>query len=813
MNWQDLHDRLDFRLTERSRLLRPEAAAGHTLDGGFVLYWMRNAARAHENPALDVAVAAGNHLDRPAFVYHALAEGYPYASDRHHTFALEGAREVSAACDDRGIGYALHVQREGHRQAHLRELCERAALVVVEEVPVDPMRRWHAALAAEITTPVVAVDADCVVPMRLVGRLYDRAYKYRDAVADLREERIGRDWEDVEPTFEAELPESLPFEPIAIADRSIPDIVARCEIDHAVGPVPRTPGGASAGYARWRAFRDERLDDYHDTRNAPSYPDGVSRLSPYLHWGHVSPLRIARQAAARDSRGADKFIDELVTWREMAHHFCFYEPAHASVDALPEWARATLRTHESDPRPALHDWETLARAETGDRLWNLCQTSLLRHGELHNNIRMTWAKKLLEWTPDVERALALAIDLNHRYGLDGRDPNSYLGILWCFGAFDRPSDRERPIIGEVRPRDTGWHADRVDMERLEQHVTAPPVANPPSVAIVGAGMAGATCARILRDHGLEVRAFDKGRGAGGRRATRRVDAEEAGELAFDHGAQYFTARDQRFVRYVEAWREQGRVAPWEMSLAVLDEEGIHPKPGGPVRFVGVPQMNAVAGHIAEGAGAEYGIGVERIARRNGGWRLSGAKGGNLGDYDALVLTPPAEQTAELLEGVDSSVLDAVRGVDMQPTWTVMVAFDGRLPVAFDAAFVHDGPIDWIARNRAKPDRPTTECWVLHSTHEWAEAHLEQSPETVAETLIGALRDRLGSHVDWPDLLHLDAHRWRYAEAAPPLDGSVLWDAERSLAVAGDWVDGSRVEGAFLSGCAAAGRILSTVETA
>ena len=179
----------------------------------------------------------------------------------------------------------------------------------------------------------------------------------------------------------------------------LPSLVAECEIDHSIGPVPHTRGGSAAGYARWDAFQAAGLAEYAKRRNDPLV-DGTSRLSPYLHYGMVSPLRIAREAAAIGTDGGEKYLDELLIWRELAYAFCFHTKNYENLAALPQWARETLAAHESDPRPAILSWETLARGKTGDRLWDAAQQSLLMHGELHNNVRMTWGKALANWTPD-----------------------------------------------------------------------------------------------------------------------------------------------------------------------------------------------------------------------------------------------------------------------------------------------------------------------------------------------------------------------------------------------------------------------------
>ncbi|MBM4361212.1 MAG: deoxyribodipyrimidine photo-lyase, partial [Deltaproteobacteria bacterium] len=376
-------------LGERTRRI---GARAENEVGRFVLYWMRTAVRGHENPALDVALSLANARRVPLLVYHAVSERYPYASDRHHTFILQGARDVARELAARGIPYALHVERPLHRGPHLRTLAERALAVVTEDFPLDPLRGWTQALAEHAL--VAAVDTACVVPMKLVGRAYDRAFAFERATKALRAARLDAPWVDVEPAFPMRLPD-LPFASIDAETMDIPELVATAAIDHSVGPVAHTQGGSVAGYARFAAFVASALGDYHRTRNDPLAREGVSRMSAYLHYGHVSPMRIARTAANVGGRGAEKYLDELLTWRELAYAFAAFSPAVDTLAALPEWARATLSTHIKDPRTMTPSWEALARGWTGDALWDAAQASLRVHGELHNNVRMTWGKALL----------------------------------------------------------------------------------------------------------------------------------------------------------------------------------------------------------------------------------------------------------------------------------------------------------------------------------------------------------------------------------------------------------------------------------
>ena len=377
-------------LRERTRPLGPAAPAADE----FILYWMRTACRAHENPALDLALEIARRLGRPMFVYQELLASEPYASDRHHTFVLEGARDVQAELAARGIGYAFHLERPNQRGSHLPALAGRAALVVTEEMPIEPLRGRTDQLAGSIVTPVWSVDTSCIVPMRLNARAYQRAFEFRRATKKLREERIGRPWPEVEPAGDRFVPDDLPFEPVVLVAADLPALVAACDIDHGVGPVPHTPGGSVAGYARWTAFRDQRLRGYARARNDALRPDAVSRMSAYLHHGQVSPFRLAREALAAGGDGATKFLDELLVWRELAHAWCFHTAEQETLEALPSWAAQTLDAHRGDRRPADFSWETLARSRTGDPLWDAAQRSLLIHGELHNNVRMTWGKAL-----------------------------------------------------------------------------------------------------------------------------------------------------------------------------------------------------------------------------------------------------------------------------------------------------------------------------------------------------------------------------------------------------------------------------------
>ncbi len=794
---------------EPQRLLPPHLAervdpvlpaAPIALRGEFVLYWARTAVRAHENPALDAALTLSETLGLPLFVYHALSERYPYASDRHHMFVLEGARDFAAALRTRGIGTAFHLEREGHRGPHLLSLAKRAAIVITELMPVAPLAAWTRSLRNAIDAPVWQVDTACIVPVTLVNTAYDRAFVYRDATAMLRRDRVSEPWYEISNPSTAFVP-ALPFEPIDLAIADFPALIRQCRIDHSVGPVGDTRGGSTAGYARWRDYVDSgRLDRYDRLRGDPSRSEGVSRMSAYLHYGMVSPLRLAREVAARDGEGAAKWLDELLVWRELAYTFCFHRPDHASIAALPVWARETLREHERDERE-LYDWEALARGRTDDSFWNAMQHSLLAHGEIHNNVRMTWGKAFPRWTPNASRALALSIDLNHRYALDGRDPASYGGLLWCLGQFDRPFTPPNRILGTVRGRDTADQSARTNVGKYLRHVHRPSYTAPKRIAVIGAGLAGLTCARALADHDIDVTVFEKSRGVGGRCATRRD-----GPWRFDHGAQYFTVRDARLAPLVSSWQQRGFIALWQGALAVRDSGVWQPAKTGVRRWVGVPGMSALGAHLAQDLRVQLQTQVAHVQREGKQWRLVADSGADLGAFDCVLVCVPSPQAVALLNAIAPALAQEAATSVLHPTWATMLVLEQQPDFQFDGAFLNDDPVlSWISRDTSKPLRFSDEAWVLHASRSWSSDHLEDDAEQVTDTMVSAFARAIGSAVT---PIHRVGHRWRYALPDPVTSDTALFDAAQLLGAAGDWCGGPRVEGALLSGMALAGRVLT-----
>lgn len=445
-------------------------------DGRYVLYWMQINRRLHYNHALEYAVAWANLLNKPLLIFEAVRADYPWASVRLHKFLLEGMQEHRTIARRDGLNYYPYVERQaGEGKGLLETLSRDACLVVSDEFPVYIIPGQNAALAKRIQVPFATVDANGVIPMQLSEHAPYSAYVFRRTLqkhflecyerrpaANPLDELRNRTAAGPDADALARWPAAGPI--LDAIDRSLSEL----PIDQNVGAL-NISGTRAAGLARLQAFADNDLSKYADERNDPD-ANRSSGLSPYLHFGKVSIFDALESCFARQkpgwtlarakynngSRGffqgepsIEAFLDEALTWREVGYHFCFHTPDYDRYESLPDWARATLDRHAADPRPHVYSLEQLEAAETRDEIWNAAQRQLRRDGVIHNYLRMLWGKKILEWTPDPRAALATLIQLNNKYSIDGRNPNSYSGIFWTLGRFDRPWG-ERPIFGQIR---------------------------------------------------------------------------------------------------------------------------------------------------------------------------------------------------------------------------------------------------------------------------------------------------------------------------------------------------------------------------
>ena len=475
---------------------------------GPVIVWLKSSLRVHENPAIDVGMQLANYHNRPLLIYQAIDERYPHASLRHHNMLLDGAVDLHSGCKSRGLKYVLHVARKGNRQSVMQHFATTASCIITDMFPLPPWTIWVKNVAKTADCPVIEVDCHCVIPMTMFGKSVDRPFKFRDATKKMRKRLVQQSWPSIETT-PIQFDGNLPFTPVNI-DAEIKDIKQRinllkhCNIDPTVLPIWQERGGETASLSRWQKFLDKNLGGYARRRNDAADPNGVSRLSAAFHYGFLSPMKVAREAATVGTKSAEKYLDELLIFREHAwHHVASVEDPYCSSN-LPHWAIESWNNTSDDPRTVLLHDHQIEYARSPNQLWNLCQQSLVKHGELHNNLRMTWGKAVPQWSTSLDESLSRGQKYNDKYSLDGRDPSSIAGIQWCHGLFDRPFFPSLPVMGVVRKRDLETHASRLDMAKYAEYINRP-ISHDNQVFIVyGGTIIEAYIARLLYDNGIDV---------------------------------------------------------------------------------------------------------------------------------------------------------------------------------------------------------------------------------------------------------------------------------------------------------------------
>lgn len=425
---------------------------------------MQRAQRAIDNPALNIAVDAANTLGQPLVVYFAPVPFYPRANLRHYRFLNEGIVEIASELARKNIGFVLR----SFPDHSLLRFCEevRPALVIGDENPLREPELWRKKAANNLKFPFWTVDADVIIPSRFLRKAEYAARTIR-------------------PKLMAQLETFLvtPRNPVARATwkrpksmHSLPvgaDVTEGWSLDRSVSPISSWHGGTAAAFRILRDFIDHKLPAYASGRNQPQV-DHTSRLSPYLHFGYISPVTVALAVYKSEAPQAAKaaFLDQILIWRELAVNFVRFNSNYDNFECAEPWAHRTLAKHARDPRPTLYSERRLEYSETHDRLWNAAQTQMVANGWMHNYMRMYWAKKILEWSASPAEAYQIAVHLNDKYELDGRDPNGYAGIAWSIvGKFDRPWF-ERPIFGQIRYMSAASTGKKFDSEKyIEQNLS------------------------------------------------------------------------------------------------------------------------------------------------------------------------------------------------------------------------------------------------------------------------------------------------------------------------------------------------------
>ncbi|MGA8832353.1 MAG: deoxyribodipyrimidine photolyase [Desulfomonilaceae bacterium] len=447
-------------------------------NGDFVLYWMTSNRRTQWNFSLDRAIMWAQQLGKPLIVLEALRVGQKWACERFHNFVMDGMRDNRQALKGTGAFYYPYIEPVlGAGKGLLKELSGKACVIISDYFPCFFLPKMTLAASLQVACWMDQVDSNGLLPLFETDQVFVRAFSFR------------RYLQKQLPTYILEAPSCAPltyrklrtleripenilsqWPPIedALLDSSNRDL-SKLPIDHNVRAVSKR-GGAIAATETLSIFVNQRLPGYASNRNHPDIPS-TSGLSPYLHWGHISvheifwslmrfedwtPSRLSTKTDGKRSgwwgasENTEAFLDELITWRELGYNMCSLRSDYDSCESLPEWARETLSEHQNDTKEYLYGLEDLEKARTHDPIWNSAQRELVNTGVIHNYLRMLWGKKVLEWTPNPQKALEIMIELNNKYALDGRNPNSYTGIFWTLGRYDRPWGPVRSIFGKIR---------------------------------------------------------------------------------------------------------------------------------------------------------------------------------------------------------------------------------------------------------------------------------------------------------------------------------------------------------------------------
>lgn len=448
-------------------------------DGEWVLYWITAFRRTRYNFALQRARDLANQLKRPLVIIEALRVHYRWACDRFHRFVIDGMVDNQAAVAGTSVLYYPYVEANpGEGSGLIAELSQRACAVVSDDYPCFFHPTMYRVASRKMASRFELVDSNCLMPLSIADRTFTVAHSYR------------RHMQKVLPLHLENIPEANPLDKRAtrglVELSTLPSSItkrwpaanltkltgagglASIPIDHSIGATA-SQGGTKTADKLLSNFLRQRLSSYNEDRNEPD-SHGSSELSPYLHFGHISAHEVFQKLMEREqwhpgkllkpngkmngfwgvSEQSEAFLDQLCTWREIGFNMCWREPNFDRFESLPEWAQESMQEHEQDPREHLYTLEQLDASETRDPIWNAAQRQLVREGRIHNYLRMLWGKKIFQWSSTPRAALGAMIELNNKYALDGRDPNSYSGIFWVLGRYDRAWGPERPVFGKLR---------------------------------------------------------------------------------------------------------------------------------------------------------------------------------------------------------------------------------------------------------------------------------------------------------------------------------------------------------------------------
>jgi deoxyribodipyrimidine photo-lyase len=433
-------------------------------NGKFVIYWMSQSHRANFNHSLEFAIELSNAYRKPLLVYFPITDRYKYSNARYYKFMLDGILEAKKSIEERGIKFVI--EKVDDIKQRVVEISRDAFALITDKAYLKFYRRLNQYVADKLDIPVYEVESDVCVPVEIASdRLEPYAFGLRKKIYSIIDAFIV----ELKPREVKIKSVSLDFGIGELTLRDSLEILNILNIDKSVSLSPFV-GGYTQARKYLEDFIERKLHKYKDFRSHPEL-DYQSNLSPYLHFGQISPIEVVLEVLSKYGKdeNVDSFFNELIVWRELARNFCYYNSNYNHYEGIPDWAKETLEEHKKDRREYIYTLEELENAKTHDEYWNAAQLELLKTGKMHNYMRMYWCKKIIEWTDDPKQAFDIACYLNDKYELDGRDPNGYAGISWCFGTHDRPW-KERKIFGKIRYMSASGLEAKFDIKKYVEKV-------------------------------------------------------------------------------------------------------------------------------------------------------------------------------------------------------------------------------------------------------------------------------------------------------------------------------------------------------
>jgi deoxyribodipyrimidine photo-lyase len=435
--------------------------------GDYILYWMQASQRLRWNQAFEFAKKLSSEKSKPLIVVFGLTDDYPEANQRHYTFMLQGLQEIEADLKKKGILFRIY-KGEPHEAPLL--LADRASVIVCDRGYLRHEKKWRAELSKKCSCPLIQVECNVVVPLEEVSHKREFAARTIRPKIKKKLNTYMKKW--TSKNYDAKKLKKPKVKKSDInLSHSINTLLEELQLDRSVKPVKRLKGGENQAQTHMKKFFTHKLNGYASGRSEPG-AFHVSYFSAYLHFGQVSPLELAwrceqESKIKRDDK--DTFLEELIIRRELAMNFVHFEPDYDQYKALPSWAQKSLNEKRKDKRPYLYTKDELEAAGTHDEYWNTAMREMRETGYMHNYMRMYWGKKILEWSETPEEAFKTTLELNNKYFMDGRDPNSFTGVAWCFGLHDRPWT-EREVFGKIRYMNDKGLKRKFDIELYQKKV-------------------------------------------------------------------------------------------------------------------------------------------------------------------------------------------------------------------------------------------------------------------------------------------------------------------------------------------------------